>query len=161
MLKDKLKSLKSAIRIIRLLQKKNKKVVFTNGCFDLLHYGHVKYLEEAKAKADFLVVGLNSDASVRRLKGDNRPLNKQYDRARLIAGLESVDLVVIFNEDTPLRIIRLLKPNILVKGADWNTLDIVGRDCVINNGGRVLTIKYKKGYSTTGLIKQIAKTKFS
>ena len=136
-------------------------MVFTNGCFDLLHYGHVKYLEEARGKGDCLIVAINSDASVRRLKGKGRPLVSQVDRLRTVAGLESVDYVTLFHEETPLKIINLVKPHILVKGSDWESCDIVGKDIVLGCGGKVMTVKLIKGRSTTNLIKKIARTEKS
>jgi len=141
---------------IARLKSRRKKIVFTNGCFDLLHWGHVKYLQDAKKKGDILVVGINSDSSVKKIKGKNRPVINQKDRLRLIAALESVDYAVLFKEDTPLKIIKLIKPDVLVKGADWNKNNIVGADIVLNNGGCVFTIKFVKGYSTSNLIKKIA-----
>ncbi len=131
--------------------------MFTNGCFDILHYGHVKYLEDARHKGDCLIVALNSDSSLRRIKGKKRPIVKENDRSRVLAGLESVDYVVIFNQDTPLKTIKYLKPDIIVKGADWGLKDIVGRDEVFKYGGRTAVIKFLKGYSTTKLINKIAK----
>lgn len=144
-------------RIILSLKRQGKITVFTNGCFDILHYGHVKYLEDARHKGDCLIVALNSDSSVRRIKGSKRPIVRENDRARVLAGLESVDYVVIFNQDTPLETIKYLKPDILVKGADWNPKDIVGRDVVLKYGGKTAVIKFLKGYSTTNLINKIAK----
>ena len=142
-------------RLKKILNKSpRKKVVFTNGCFDILHYGHVKYLKEAKSKGDILVVGLNSDESTRRLKGKNRPINPQMDRARVLAALESVDYVILFNEDTPFRLIKVLKPDILVKGGDWTKEKIVGADIVLDRGGKVLTLSYVKNRSTTRIIKK-------
>ncbi len=154
--KVKIKSLNELRKIASRLKAKGGKVVFTNGCFDLLHYGHVKYLEDARKKGDVLVVALNSDFSVKRIKGNNRPIVNQRDRLRIIAGLESVDYVVLFDEDTPLKVIRSLRPDILVKGADWNKNDIVGSDFVLGQKGRVCTIKLVKGHSTTSLINKIA-----
>lgn len=136
-------------------------MVFTNGCFDLLHYGHVKYLEDARRKGDCLIVAINSDASVRRIKGKGRPLVSQEDRLRTVAGLESVDYVTLFHEDTPLKIIRLVKPHILVKGSDWQRRDIAGKDIVLGCGGKVMTVKLIQGRSTTNLIKKIARTEKS
>lgn len=156
-LKEKIKNLSTLKKIISSHRKHGQRVVFTNGCFDLLHYGHVKYLEGAKAKGDILVVAINSDASVKKIKGSNRPIVNEKDRLSLIAALESVDYVVLFNEETPLRVIKELKPDILVKGADWNKADIVGRDFVFSYGGSVSTVKLAKGCSTTHLIKKIAK----
>lgn len=155
---NKIKKLKELAGIISRLRKKGSKVVFTNGCFDLLHWGHVKYLREARKKGDLLVVALNSDSSVKRIKGKKRPVVKQLDRARVLSGLESVDYIVIFKEDTPLNTIRCLRPDILVKGADWGKKGIVGADFIKNNGGRVYNIKLVRGSSTSKLIKKIAKT---
>lgn len=156
-LEEKIKNLRGLKKVIAYLKAKGKKVVFTNGCFDLLHYGHIKYLREAKRKGDVLIVAINSDASVRRIKGNKRPIVNEKDRLRLLAALESVDYTVLFGEDTPLELIKSLKPDVLVKGADWNKNNIVGRDFVLSYGGRVSTIKFVKGYSTTSLIKKIAK----
>jgi D-beta-D-heptose 7-phosphate kinase/D-beta-D-heptose 1-phosphate adenosyltransferase len=157
LLEEKIKSLAALKRIILRLKDKGAKVVFTNGCFDLLHYGHVKYLQEAKNKGDILIVAINSDASVRRIKGNNRPVIREKDRLRIVAALESVDYVVLFGEDSPLKVIRTLEPDILIKGADWQKSKIVGADFVIGGGGRVAALKLAKGRSTTNLIKKIAK----
>lgn len=140
------------------MREKGLRVVFTNGCFDILHYGHIKYLEDAKKKGDILIVALNTDALVKRIKGNLRPVVPQQDRAKVIAALESVDFVVFFNEDTPLKTIKTLKPDILIKGGDWDTKKIVGFDVVTGYGGKVLTIPYIKGRSTTSLIQKIVKT---
>ncbi len=137
------------------LRRAGKRIVFTNGCFDLLHPGHVALLEKARSLGDLLVVGLNGDASVRRLKGRGRPILPQRARARLLLALKAVDYVTIFPEDTPLRTIRLLQPHVLVKGADWGADAIVGRDEVESWGGRVVRIPLKRGWSTTRLIQQI------
>lgn len=157
LLKDKIKDLKELKNIRDGLKRKGKLVVFTNGCFDLLHYGHVKYLEAAKQKGDILIVAVNSDNSVRSIKGKNRPITGEEDRLAVVAALESVDYVVKFGEDTPLNIIKALKPDILVKGADWNRNKIVGADFIKNVGGSIARIKLLKGRSTTKLIKKIAK----
>lgn len=157
LLKSKIKNLRGLKRIIARLKAKGKKIVFTNGCFDLLHYGHTKYLEDAKRKGDVLVVAINSDSSIKRIKGDKRPIINKQDRMKIVSALESVDYVVSFNEDTPIRVIESLKPDILVKGADWNEKDIVGRDFVLSYGGRVSTIKLVKGRSTSNLIRKVAK----
>jgi len=143
-------------RQIPKLKAEGKKIVFTNGCFDILHYGHVQYLEKAKSKGDVLVVGLNSDSSVKKIKDKGRPVVSEKDRAKVLAGLASVDYVVIFAEDTPLKTIRMLKPDVLVKGADWSKDRIVGADYVSSYGGRVATVELAKGRSTTNLIKKIA-----
>ena len=134
-----------------------KKVVFTNGCFDLLHVGHVRYLQEARAQGDILVVGLNADASVKRLKGAERPLQVEDDRGEILAGLACVDFVSVFTEDTPAQIIEKVKPDILVKGGDWPIDKIVGADFVIKNGGQVKSLQFVNGKSTTNLVEKIKK----
>lgn len=128
------------------------KVVFTNGVFDLLHPGHVRYLRDARALGDALIVGVNSDRSVGALKGPERPVNPEHERAEVLLGLASVDAVVIFNEETPHAVIRTIQPDVLVKGADWGPDDIVGRDLVEARGGRVVRIDLSPGYSTSQLI---------
>lgn len=135
-----------------LEKSKSKKVVFTNGCFDILHSGHVAYLNEAKAQGDFLIVGLNSDESVKRLKGPERPINKELDRKYVLENLKSVDCVQIFEEDTPLEIIKKINPNLLVKGGDWKIEQIVGSEFVLSNGGEVKSLTFKDGYSTSKII---------
>ena len=135
--------------------KARRRIVFTNGCFDLLHAGHVTLLERAKRQGDLLVVGLNSDRSVRRLKGPGRPLVPQRDRARLLAALASVDYVVIFDQPTPARVIGQLLPDVLIKGADWAAGDIVGAAAVRRAGGRVIRLPLVKGRSTSQLIARI------
>jgi rfaE bifunctional protein nucleotidyltransferase chain/domain len=132
--------------------------VFTNGCFDILHLGHLDYLEKSRDLADKLVVGLNTDKSVRQLKGPGRPINNEYARARMLAAMSFVDLVIAFNEETPLELIKKVKPDILVKGKDYEVENIVGAEFVIGNGGEVKTIELKKGYSTTDIINKIKKT---
>jgi rfaE bifunctional protein nucleotidyltransferase chain/domain len=134
-----------------------KKVVFTNGVFDILHRGHVEYLSKAGMLGDLLVVGLNTDDSVRRLKGEHRPIQSEEDRASILASLKCVDAVVYFNEDTPLELITFLLPHILTKGADYNIADIVGGDVVIANGGAVLTIELTEGRSTSNAIDTIVR----
>lgn len=129
-----------------------KGVVFTNGCFDIIHRGHVEYLDKASRLGDVLIVGLNSDESARRLKGKGRPLVPQEDRAYILASLGMVDYVVIFEEDTPLELIKLVKPNVLVKGGDYKLDEIVGREFVEQHGGKVITIPLVPGRSTTGII---------
>jgi rfaE bifunctional protein nucleotidyltransferase chain/domain len=136
-----------------------KEVVFTNGCFDIIHLGHVDYLEKSSQLGQKLIVGLNADDSVKRLKGDNRPLNNQMARARILAAFEFVDGVVLFNEDTPKELISELLPDILVKGNDYLAENIVGADIVKANGGRVETISLVEGYSTTNIVEKIKKTK--
>lgn len=141
-------------QIRRRLKRAGKKVVFTNGAFDILHAGHVSYLEFARRQGDVLVVGLNSDASVRRYKGRGRPINPQADRAGVLAALECVDYVVIFGEDEPARLVEELLPDVLVKGADWSHY-VSGRDVVEKRGGRVVLAKMLKGRSTTGTLQRI------
>ena len=141
--------------LIRDFQNKGKKIVFTNGCFDILHPGHSAYLAEAKALGDILVVGVNSDASVQRLKGDKRPIMPEQARAQLLAALAAVDFVTIFNEDDPYQLIKLLEPDILVKGGDWDTSAIVGRDLVTARGGSVQSLPFIDQYSTTSIIEEI------
>lgn len=153
----KIKSLKELKKILAGLRAKGKKIVFTNGCFDILHYGHAKYLQDAKKKGDILVVAINSDASVKRIKESKRPIVGETDRLGVIAALESVDYAVLFKEDTPLKVITSLKPDILVKGADWKKNNIVGSDIVSGYGGKVVRIKLMPGRSTTNLIKKIVK----
>jgi rfaE bifunctional protein nucleotidyltransferase chain/domain len=143
---------------IPALKAAGKKIVFTNGCFDILHYGHVQYLEKARDAGDVLVVAVNSDASIRRIKGHGRPIVRQGDRLRVLAGLESVDYAVLFEENTPLKAIKMIRPDVLVKGSDWNKNKIVGADIVSGYGGKVITIKLAKGRSTTKLIEKIAKS---
>ncbi len=136
-------------------ERKNRRVVFTNGCFDLLHVGHVRYLQEARSLGDYLVVGLNSDASVRRLKGPNRPLQNELDRLEIIASLRCVDLATLFNEDTPESLIHQVKPDILVKGGDWPIDKIVGAKFVQSYGGEVKSLQFVEGHSSTNLIKKM------
>lgn len=151
----KIKKIKELEKITKKLKTKGKKMVFTNGCFDILHYGHVMYLEKAKAKGDVLIVAINSDNSIRKIKGAGRPIIKEKDRIKIIAGLESVDYVVLFGEDTPLKTIQKLRPDVLVKGADWNQYNIVGADFIKSYGGKVTTIKLATGRSSSNLIKKI------
>lgn len=139
----------------RLDKRRAGKLVFTNGCFDIIHPGHVDYLERARSMGDCLVVGLNSDASVRRLKGALRPVNDQHSRARVLAALACVDFVMIFEEDTPLELIRAVSPDVLVKGGDWSVDRIVGREVVEERGGVVCSIPLLEGYSTTATINRI------
>lgn len=137
------------------LKNENIKIVFTNGIFDILHRGHVTYLEQAKTLGNLLILGLNSDSSTRRLKGKNRPFVKQDDRAFILSRLESVDVVSIFDDDTPINLIKKIKPDVLVKGSDYNLNEIVGRDFVEGYGGKVCTIQFIIDKSTTNLINKI------
>jgi len=143
--------------IVKKLKRSGKKIVFTNGCFDILHYGHVKYLQDAKAKGDFLIVAINSDASVKKIKGPHRPIVSELDRMRTIASLACVDFVVLFNQTDPLKLIEVLLPDYLIKGSDWSADKIIGSDLVKKHGGKVLTVKLVPGRSTTALIKKIVK----
>jgi D-beta-D-heptose 7-phosphate kinase/D-beta-D-heptose 1-phosphate adenosyltransferase len=138
-----------------LSKKKNKKVVFTNGCFDILHRGHVSYLQNARGLGDFLIVGVNSDRSVSRLKGPTRPIQNEDDRLFILAGLECVDAVVLFKEDTPIHLIEHLLPNILVKGGDYVIEEIVGYEVVTKNGGLVTTLPFVEGKSTSNIVKKM------
>ncbi|HQF41463.1 MAG TPA: D-glycero-beta-D-manno-heptose 1-phosphate adenylyltransferase [Ignavibacteriaceae bacterium] len=148
------------IKEIRIqLKNSNKKVVFTNGCFDLIHSGHVDYLVKAKEMGDILIVALNTDQSIKRIKGEKRPILKQEERAFIVSNLKPVDYVTFFEEDTPAEIINELIPDILVKGADWSIDKIVGRDIVEANGGEVKTIKFVNDQSTSKII-QLIKERF-
>lgn len=140
-------------KLKEILNKKNngKKIVFTNGCFDILHRGHVEYLQKAKELGDLLVLGLNSDSSVKRLKGESRPINNEKDRAIILSALECVDYIIIFDEDTPLELIKNLKPDILVKGGDYKIENVVGREYA----KETVLIDFVDGYSTTKIIKNI------
>ncbi len=151
----KIKTWEEIHKIVLDLKSKKKKIVFTNGCFDILHAGHIQYLREAKRLADILILGLNSDESVKILKGKNRPINNQQDRALVLSELISVDYIVIFQEDTPYDLINYIKPDILVKGGDWNINEIIGSDVVLKSGGLVKSLSYKEGFSTSNLFKQI------
>ena len=152
-------SLAELARRLKRLRRRGKRIAFTNGCFDLLHAGHLDYLEKVKSRADILVVALNSDRSVRRLKkGPGRPLVPERERARLVAALKPVDFAVIFSEPTPLKVIQALQPDLLAKGGDWKKETIVGREVVERRGGKVVVIPYLKGHSTTGLVKRIRRS---
>lgn len=146
-------ALQAELKAIR----REKKIVFTNGCFDILHVGHVRYLREAAGLGDYLVVGLNSDASVKRLKGPTRPVQSQSDRAEVLAALGFVDYVCIFDEDTPLRLIEATRPDVLVKGGDWAVDRIVGAKEVLAGGGQVRALKFHPGHSTSNLLATIQK----
>ena len=149
--------LKDNIEIINRTKAERKKIVFTNGCFDLLHVGHIRYLAQAKKLGDFLIIGLNSDSSVKELKGEDRPINSFEDRATLLSAIESVDSVIMFEEQTPENLIKDIVPDILVKGGDYNIEDIVGYQTVMQNGGQVKTLSFYDGYSSTNYINKIKK----
>ena len=157
MVHNKIKKISQLKEIISRLKRNGKRIVFTNGCFDILHPGHVKYLQSAKAQGDILVVALNSDSSVKKIKGPSRPLVTEFDRACVLSALESIDFVTIFNEETPLNVIKKIKPDILVKGGDWKKSNIVGADFVRSYGGKVKVISYLKNHSTTGILEKIIK----
>jgi rfaE bifunctional protein nucleotidyltransferase chain/domain len=154
-MKNKIVSKEKAAKIRKKLARQGTKVVFTNGCFDILHIGHALYLDSAKKLGDFLIVGINKDKSVRRLKGPGRPVIPFAERALMISYLAPVDLVIGFDEDTPAKLISFLKPDILVKGADYKLNEIVGAEKVLSWGGRVKRIPLIRGRSTSGLIKKL------
>lgn len=143
-----------AEKISKKLHNEGKKIVFTNGCFDLLHIGHVRYLEEAKKLGDILMVGINTDASVKKLKGPTRPIQNENDRAEILASLKAVDHTVLFGEETPLQLIEAIAPDVLVKGGDWKIDQIVGSDFVLKHGGTVKSLSFVDGRSTTSLIEK-------
>ena len=145
--------------LINEWREKNQKIVFTNGWFDLLHLGHIDYLAKAKDLGDKLIIGVNTDDSVRRLKGVYRPLQDENSRLHILAALEFVDAVILFNEDTPYELIKKIQPDVLVKGADYKIEDIVGYDIVTSRGGSVKTIEYLEGYSTTSIEQRILKSR--
>lgn len=151
----KVKSLDELKSITVQARRNGKTVVFTNGCFDLLHRGHVHVLREAKALGDILVVAINSDGSVKAIKGPNRPVLSESDRAELVAAMEMVDYVALFDEPDPYKMIAAIRPNVLVKGGDWGPEEIVGADIVKQDGGKVAVIPYLKGFSTTEIIERI------
>jgi D-beta-D-heptose 7-phosphate kinase/D-beta-D-heptose 1-phosphate adenosyltransferase len=156
-MKSKILKLSDLIQTLKGLRKSGKRIVFTNGCFDILHVGHVRYLAAARSKGDVLVLGLNSDASVKSIKPDNRPIVSQDQRAEVLAGLTCVDYITIFDEPDPLSLIRAIKPDILVKGADWEEAEIIGSDVVKTYGGKVVRVKVVPGISTSQIIQRIIK----
>jgi D-beta-D-heptose 7-phosphate kinase/D-beta-D-heptose 1-phosphate adenosyltransferase len=156
-MKQKIKERKELSRIIKDLKAKGKRIVFTNGCFDLLHIGHVRYLEKARGLGDILVVGVNSDSSVQKIKGSRRPLLPEEERTEILSGLGCVDYLTIFNEIDPLKLITSLHPDVLVKGGDWTKEEIVGREVVERLGGKVVIIPFVQGASTSNLIETILK----
>jgi D-beta-D-heptose 7-phosphate kinase/D-beta-D-heptose 1-phosphate adenosyltransferase len=154
---NKIKTVLELRPLLGILQATGKKIVFTNGCFDLIHTGHTRYLAKAKSFGDLLIVAVNSDSSVRMIKGEKRPINTQAERAEILAALESVDFVTIFDEPDPHKIISDLQPDVLVKGGDWPIEKIIGRDIVEARGGKVVNVPYVEGASTTGIIEKILK----
>ena len=156
-MKEKIRRREDLRRIIEDLKTKGKRIVFTNGCFDLLHIGHIRYLEEARSLGDILVVGVNSDRSVRGLKGPNRPILPEEERAEILSGLECVNYITIFDEPTPLELISSLQPQVLVKGGDWTKEAAVGKEVVEKSGGEVVILPFVEGSSTSNLIETILK----
>ena len=154
---NKIKTVQELHRLLAILRAAGKKVVFTNGCFDIIHTGHTRYLKKARSLGDVLVVAVNIDASVRMIKGDKRPINTEAERMETLAALECVDFVTLFNEPDPYRIISELQPDVLVKGGDWPIEKIIGRDVVEARGGKVINVPYIEGSSTTGIIEKILK----
>ncbi len=152
---NKIKTVQELRPLLDILRATGRKIVFTNGCFDLIHTGHTRYLAKAKSFGDILIVAVNSDASVRVIKGDNRPINTEAERMETLAALEAIDYVVLFNEPDPHRIIGELQPDVLVKGGDWPVEKIIGRDIVEARGGKVVSVGYIEGASTTGIIEKI------
>ena len=156
---NKISSTNQALDLIRIWKEKRESIIFTNGCFDILHLGHVDYLQKAKNIGGKLIIGVNSDDSVRRIKGDLRPIVDQNARMRILASLQFVDCVTLFEEDTPFELIHLLLPDVLVKGNDYSIENIVGADIVLGNGGRVETIELVKGHSTSSIVDKIMESK--
>jgi rfaE bifunctional protein nucleotidyltransferase chain/domain len=152
---QKIKSIKELEKIAGELKKQGKKIVTTNGVFDILHIGHIRYLQEAKKLGSILIVAVNSDSSVRKIKGPKRPLNSENDRAEALAALECIDYVTIFSDDNPVKFLEKIRPNIHVKGGDYNISQIIEKDTVEKNNGRIVLIPMVKGYSTTDMIKKI------
>jgi len=156
-LREKIKTKEDLHRIVEDLKKKGKRIVFTNGCFDLIHIGHIRYLEKAKTLGDILVVGMNSDRSVQNLKGPKRPILPQEERAEILSGLGCVDYITVFDEQTPLELISSLQPHTLVKGGDWTKETTVGKEVVERSGGEVVILPFEEGSSTSNLIETILK----
>ena len=154
-IESKIKTKEELSRLLSYWRFKGKKVVFTNGCFDILHKGHVEYLAKASDNGDVLLIGLNTDASVKRLKGEERPLQDEKTRALILSALQFVNAVVLFDEDTPYELIKYVQPDVLVKGSDYNPEDIVGYDVVKNKGGEIITIDLTQGHSTTNIVEKI------
>lgn len=154
-MQTKVKTTQELRPLLDILRAAGKKIVFTNGCFDLIHTGHTRYLAVARSFGDLLVVAVNSDSSVRTIKGEKRPINSQAERAETLAALESVDFVTIFDEPDPHKVISALQPDVLVKGGDWPIEKIIGRDVVEARGGRIVNVPYVAGSSTTGIIEKI------
>ncbi len=159
-LKSKIKTLPDTKNEVKKLQQQGKKIVFTNGCFDILHAGHVDIFQQARELGDALVVAINSDSSIKKIKGEKRPVVPQEQRMQVVAALESVDFVVVFSEEDPLKVIKEIQPDILVKGGDWEVETIIGREIVEKKGGKVCSIPLMEGISTTNII-EVVKKRFS
>ncbi|MBI4649439.1 MAG: D-glycero-beta-D-manno-heptose 1-phosphate adenylyltransferase [Bacteroidia bacterium] len=155
-IKSKIISKDNLPRILSYWKFKEQKIVFTNGCFDIIHRGHVEYLAKAASLGDILIVGLNSDNSIRLIKGNGRPIQDEYSRALVLASFYFITNIIIFDEETPYELIKIIKPHILVKGSDYSINDIVGADLVHNNGGEIITIDFVKGYSTSDIISKFS-----
>ncbi|MDA3780687.1 MAG: D-glycero-beta-D-manno-heptose 1-phosphate adenylyltransferase [Bacteroidales bacterium] len=157
LVKSKIVSLETIKEILKSKNRKSKKIVFTNGCFDIIHRGHIEYLAQAANYGDILIIGVNTDKSVKKIKGENRPVQDEYARAMILAALHFVNYIVLFDDDTPYNLIKEINPNILIKGSDYKKQDIVGYDIVTKNNGDVITIDFLEGYSTTSIIKKLTK----
>lgn len=153
-IRSKIKTLDEIIAASENWQSQNKRIVFTNGCFDIVHLGHIDYLSRAADLADVLVIGVNTDASVSRIKGENRPLQDELSRSTLLASFQFVEAVVLFDDDTPYELIKAIQPDVLVKGSDYKEADIVGADIVGDKGGKIVTIDFLDGYSTSSIIEK-------
>jgi len=153
-IRSKIKTLDEIIAASENWQSQNKRIVFTNGCFDIVHLGHIDYLSRAADLADVLVIGVNTDASVSRIKGENRPLQDELSRSMLLASFQFVEAVVLFDDDTPYELIKAIQPDVLVKGSDYEEEDIVGADIVDDKGGKIVTIDFLDGYSTSSIIEK-------
>ena len=156
-IRSKIKTLDEIIAASENWQSQNKRIVFTNGCFDIVHLGHIDYLSRAADLADILVIGVNTDASVSRIKGENRPLQDELSRSTLLASFQFVEAVVLFDDDTPYELIKAIQPDVLVKGSDYKEADIVGADIVGDKGGKIVTIDFLDGYSTSSIIEKANK----
>jgi len=154
-MKEKIKEREELRKIVEALKLEGKQIVFTNGCFDLLHVGHIRYLEKAKGLGDILIVGVNSDRSVRMIKGPERPILPEEERAEVLSGLGCIDYIILFDEPTPLELIAQLQPHVLVKGGDWTKETTVGKEIVESSGGKVVILPFVEGHSTSNLIKTI------
>ena len=155
LVESKIHSSETIINTLNLWRSERKSIVFTNGCFDLLHLGHIDYLSRAADLGDILIIGMNSDSSVRNIKGETRPINDEISRSKILASFFFIDAVILFQEETPYELIKLVKPDVLVKGSDYKVEEIVGYDIVSKNGGQIKTIEYLDGYSTTNIEKRI------